>query len=184
MSQFQRRLGLLVAAIGVVVLASATYGFGAITADRVADIGTANDENALLGIEDVTSDETVVTSTQSNQPTPILELTNTFESDLDSVSVTVRTVEGDVGAENLSLVAPSSLGTGSSNAEKVGLYCTDENGAAGTVEVTFDITGTGEGLSVETSQTVADIGVDCPPAPTPTPTPSPTPAPSTTSSAN
>ena len=170
MSQFQRRLGLVVAAVGVLILASATYGFGAITADRMVDIGTADDQNALLGIEDMTSDQTVVDGIDANDPTPILELTNTFESNLDSVSVTVESVEGGVDAENLSLVAPTSLGTGTENAETVGLYCAGENGAAGTVDVTFDISGTGEGVSVETDQTVTGIGVECPPTSTPTTT--------------
>ena len=173
MSTFQRRLGLLVAAIGVLVLASATYGFGSIAADRIVNVQTASDETALLSIENVADDGITVRTATSGDANQTLRLTNNFESDLDTLDVRITDVSGSVAPGDLSVDVAERLGTGET--ATVGLYCDGPNGVQsdGTVTVTVAISGSGDDISVETSETIAGVTVSCPTESTPTPTPTP-----------
>jgi hypothetical protein len=162
MNDFQRRAGLVLAAVGVLILASATYGVTSLAADRTVNIGTASDDTALLSIDDV-GDGAVTNAAAEGDATTVVVLTNTFESSLDSVSVTIDSVDdANVSEGDLSVTHPTSLGTGLTGS--AGLYCTTTNGVQsdGTASVTLVITGSGEGVSIETSEEVTGVTVDCP----------------------
>ncbi|MFC7226407.1 hypothetical protein N0B31_03250 [Salinirubellus salinus] len=162
MKDLQRRAGLVLAAVGVLLLASATYGVTSLAADRAVDIGTASDDSALLSIDDVGTG-TVANGATEDDAVTVLKLTNTFESPLDTLGVTIDSVgDTNVDRSDLSVTHPTSLGTGST--ESVGLYCSGSNDVQsdGTTTVTFDIVGSGEGVSIETSEEVSGVEVDCP----------------------
>jgi hypothetical protein len=158
MEGMQRRVGLVLVAVGVILLATATYGFGSIVADRSVNVGVSSDNGAYLGIEETGAQEVNVSTT----PAPaVLDLTNNFESDLTQVTVEVSSTDGStVLADDLEATGPSTLGT-TEGTKSVSLQCADASDAEeDNVRVTIDITASGSGVSVDTSEAVT-IDVDC-----------------------
>lgn len=161
MDDFKRRLGLLLAAVGVLVLASATYGVSSIAADRIADVGTTSDDAAYLAIEE----EGSVTVDETRPPGALaLTLTNGFDSPLNDLTATVVAVSGGIDPGDLVVDAPESLDVGTSG--EVGLFCATESGvsSSGPVSVTVDIEGSGDGVSITTSETIDGVDISCPTA--------------------
>ncbi|WP_276260836.1 hypothetical protein [Haloglomus litoreum] len=157
MEGLRRRAGLVLIAVGVVLLATATYGFSSIAADRTVDVGTTPDSGAYLGITESGAGEVNV----SRSPSPdVLDLTNNFEGDLSRVSVAVASTDGTaVGPADLEATGPQSIAVGATGS--VSLQCaSDSDAEEDAVTVTVEITATGEGVSVETSEAVT-LDVDC-----------------------
>lgn len=177
MEGMQRRVGLVLAALGVVLLATATYGFGSIVADRAVDVQTTPDSGAYLGISGAENTPQV----GPDSSTDVLTLTNNFQSDLTQVSVTISSVTADsVTAADLEADGPDTIDTGKQGAAS--LRCADDSNVQESdgVDVTLAIAASGESVSVDTTETVR-VNVDClEPTPTPTDTSTPTPTPTAT----
>lgn len=160
MNDFQRRVGLLLAAVGVLVLASATYGVSTIAADRIADVGTASDDTAYLSIDEASS--STVDGTSPGTAARALTLTNEFQTALRTLEVSIVAVGGQLTPGDLALAAPESLTAGASG--DVSIYCAAENGAtsSGPISVTIDIEGSGDGATIATDETIDGVDVACP----------------------
>ncbi|MDG5760739.1 hypothetical protein QA600_15485 [Natronococcus sp. A-GB1] len=81
-----KSLAILCVVFGVVLLAGPTFGFVSISADRGVSVGTADDEEAYLGIESV---DTVVND--QNDAETVLVMTNNADEELSiDADVTIR----------------------------------------------------------------------------------------------
>lgn len=152
MDRFQRRLGILLAALGVVVLASATVGFTSVAVDRLADVTTASDQNANLGL--VENDDPSNATVTRSSPSDVLDVTNRFGQSLTDVSVTGN-------KSYLAVTEPASIDSGAT--EVVTLSCASGASATpGEVAVALDVSvaSSDESVSVTTTEVVT-VDVDC-----------------------
>jgi hypothetical protein len=135
-----RRIWLYGALIAVATgLLVSTSGFTAMSAERPVTVAVADDENAILGIQTLDGSGTV------NETVAVLKITNNFDHEVD-----VDVVGGDIDASK-------SLESGAF--WDVSTDCED------TGRVTVDITASGSGVHVTTSETVS---MDCTPTTTQT----------------
>jgi len=167
------KLGVVFLIVGAVVLAGPVFGFQSIIADRGVNVGTAADDNALLGLSEGSDavvehpdDEEVVTIT-NNLDTPIDE--DDFETTVDAGELEiVEEFEFDDelapgGETGLVLECGEARGEGSEE-----VTVTVESAAAGGVEITdvertydvdYDCPGQGTG---DAEFDASDVGMDDP----------------------
>lgn len=130
-----RTLALVLAVAGAAVLAGGSYAFTATQAERPVDVAVASDDQAYLQIERTTSE------------TDVLNLTNTFGSDLTEVSV--RLADGTAAYANITGISgPGSLTVGETGS------VTLEYAGNVSETVTVVIEARGEGVSVTVEETV------------------------------
>lgn len=148
MSAKVRRLGLVLAAVGVLVLATATYGFGSIVADRTLSVTTENDDAAYLGYAH--EDSIIV---QSSSSTSAFSLTNQFNERLDvTVSLDAST------QEYLSITGPATLET--SAIESYELQC-DSVESTEPIDVTVNIEAAGDSTGFTMERTLQGVDIQC-----------------------
>jgi hypothetical protein len=129
-----RRIWLYGALIAVATgLLVSTSGFTAMSAERPVTVAVADDENAILGIETLDGSGTV------NETVAVLKITNNFDHEVD-----VDVEGGNIDDSTL----------GSADSSEISVYCEE----AGDQDVTVDITASGSGVHVTTSETVS---MDC-----------------------
>ncbi|MDG5820132.1 hypothetical protein [Natronococcus sp. A-GB7] len=146
-----KSLAVLCVVLGVVLLAVPTFGFVTISADRGVSIGTADDEEAYLGLEAV---DTVVTD--QNDAETVLVMTNNADEEL---SIDADVVIHEPGLEEASDFG-GTLPPGGETTYAV--TCEPGTGAGETkLEVAVD-SGTGDGISIEEFERTVTIERDCP----------------------
>ncbi|WP_293029876.1 hypothetical protein [Natronococcus sp.] len=146
-----KSLAILFVVLGVVLLAAPTFGFISISADRGVSVGTADDEEAYLGVETV---DTVVSG--PNGAETVLVMTNNADEELS--------IDADVTIHEPGLEEESGFDDTLSPGEETtyAVTCEPGTGAGETeLEVTVD-SATGDGISVEELERSFAIVRDCP----------------------
>ena len=131
-----RTLSLVLAFTAAVGLVIGTVGFTAMEADRGLAINVTDDASAYLGYEPID------TSVESGNATDVVEFHNRFSSDL-RLDVRVRADGDHLTDVNTTLIE------GEKESVPVSLTCADGE----TVDLTFDVTGKGSGISVSLERT-------------------------------
>ncbi|MFC7138106.1 hypothetical protein ACFQRB_19775 [Halobaculum litoreum] len=125
---------------------SLAVGTGSFTAaDATRDVTLATDEAPYLGITQVDTTATANDTTTVE----LLAVDNRFESTISEVSVTAS------GASVAVVSTPDGLGVGDSETVAVDVTCGPANS---TVATTLSVTATGDGVSVDTTESVV---VEC-----------------------
>lgn len=146
-----KSLAILCVVLGVVLLAVPTFGFVSISADRGVSVGTADDEEAYLGVEAV---DTVVSG--PNDAETILVMTNNADEELS--------IDADVTIHEPGLEEASGFEDTLSPGEETtyAVTCEPGTGAGETeLEVAVD-SATGDGISIEELERSFTIERDCP----------------------
>ena len=131
-----RTLSLVLVLAAAVGLVFGTAGFSAMEADRGLAVNVTDDERAYLGYEPID------TSVESGNATDVIEFHNRFSTDL-RLDVRVS-ADGD----HLSDVN-TTLTEGEKESVPVSLTCADGE----SIDLTFDVTGEGSGISVSLERT-------------------------------
>lgn len=110
--------GLALMLLGAAALAPSTFGFSSITADRTTNVETAQDPNALLGIDIVSQtvdgDNVALVEITNNADTTLDITTNAAVTGADRVQIT-NTGNGSLAPNTMSTVEASCSGTGNPN---------------------------------------------------------------------
>ena len=152
-SGISRRSLLLLAGTGTVGATGAytTGAFDAVAGGRILDIGTADDDTALLGIsaEDPAGDD--------GEQVTLFELTNRLGSELTSIDAEI--VSGADGPiDPGSLRTPDRIPAGGSDVVEGTLSCDGDSEA--TIEVSIDARGAGESVDLTREVTVSCVAAD------------------------
>ncbi|WP_394738888.1 hypothetical protein [Natronococcus roseus] len=146
-----KSLAILCVVFGVVLLAGPTFGFVSISADRGVSVGTADDEEAYLGIEAV---DTVVSD--QNDAETVLVMTNNADEELS--------IDADVTIQGSGLEEASGFDDTLSPGEETtyAVTCEPGTGAGETdLEVAVD-SASGNGISIEDLERSFAIDRECP----------------------
>jgi hypothetical protein len=166
MTNLRRRAGLLLVALGVLVLASTTYGVTSIVADRVTDVQTAGQDEAYLSLASSSSCDPGCTVDETTGGTSVLIVANRFEQRLDSVTVEVVGTSGStVGADDLKTSPVDRLSPRGETGDSadVALRCAEANGEIeDDLDVDVRVEASGTDVSVEATTTLTGVDVDCP----------------------
>mgnify|MGYP006276002619 CR=1 FL=1 len=132
----------------IAALIVGTAGYDTIQGDRSADVDVANDTDAYLALQETG------TGIENGSTGNVLEVTNQFGTSIDVTITDVSTSDG-VTYQNLNdrngdeTGDTAALGTGET--AKLEVSCTSASAGS----VTVDIEATGDGITFETTTTVA-----------------------------
>jgi hypothetical protein len=149
MSATTRRLGLVLVAAGVLLLATATYGFGSLVADRTLGVATSDDDEAYLQYD--AADTLVVDGTGSD---PVaFTLNNTFDEPL-AANVTLSGPESGAVA----VAGPENLPVDDAAAFSLSCSSTTTNT---TTDLTVTVEAYGESTDVTMDRELTDVEIRC-----------------------
>lgn len=145
------KLGTVLVVAGALLMAGPIFGFSTLAADRGVNVATAEDANALLGIE--TNDGAEL---GKNQVLTVANLTNNVGSDIDTLETTVQPGILSVGND-----FASQLAAGESTS--LGIECGDATGTGNeTIDFTVsEATSSAAGLSISLETVSVDVSYDC-----------------------
>ena len=156
-----KTLSIVLAFTAAVGLVMGTAGFASIDADRGIEVGVADEEAAYLAVNQTT--EAVETDTE----TELIEYENRFGTDLTTFDLEdVRVVDGGPDVDVTDFSGSGRLGAGETDSVNVTLQCATADPV--TVTLAFDVSASGEGVSVSTTyeRDVTCIPDDDPDGPT------------------
>jgi hypothetical protein len=148
MNATTRRLGLVLAAAGVLLLATATYGFGSLVADRTLGVDTSADDEAYLQYAAPTP---VVVDGAGSDPVAFT-LDNTFDEPL-AVEVTLT----GTGADAVAVDGPDELPVDDPAA--FSLRCDAATNT--TTDLTVTVEASGESTDVTMDRELTDVEIRC-----------------------
>lgn len=149
MNATTRRLGLVLAAAGVLLLATATYGFGSLVADRTLGVDTSDDDEAYLQYD--AAAPLVVDGTGSDSVA--FTLNNTFDEPL-AVEVTLA----GPGADAVAVGGPEELPV--DDAAAFSLRC-DSAATNTTTDLTVTVEASGESTDVTMDRELTAVEIRC-----------------------
>ncbi len=136
----RRLIGVLLLAGGGAVGLQGTGAFSSILSDRPFNLGTADDDSALLAFQSLDP------TGQDGSDVELIRLTNQTENPITTISVNLASSSALI----TSIETPPSLGAGQSGVVTATLSCAEETSE----EVDFVITTSGSGQSVQLQRSV------------------------------